>query len=251
MIVAIDGPAGAGKSTIARLVAACLRLTYLDTGAMYRAVTLLALEEGVRLVDGVALGRLAERLDLAFGRAAGVAAAEPAVFVDGREITAAIRSPAVSAAVSQVSAHHEVRQALTAKQREVASRGGVVLEGRDIGTVVCPRAQVKVFLTASVEERARRRQEQLLAQGVKQSLDVLTQDLARRDLSDAGRALAPLRKADDAVEVDTTQLTIDEVVGVICALAVRRGARAGDSDLLSGAADGTGDPDSNGGGATC
>ena len=131
--------------------------------------------------------------------------------------------PAVSAAVSQVSAHHEVRRALTAKQQQLATRGGMVLEGRDIGTVVCPAAEVKVFLTASVEERARRRQQQLGAKG-STSLDALAEDLARRDLYDAARAVAPLRKADDAVEVDTTHLTIAEVVDVIAALAGRRTA---------------------------
>ena len=227
MIIAVDGPAGAGKSTIARSVAARLGLTYLDTGAMYRTVTLLALEQAVPLEDGPALGRLAERLDLSFGRGAAGAGGEPTVSVDGRDVTDVIRSPEVSAAVSQVSAHHEVRRALTAEQQRLATRGGMVLEGRDIGTVVCPAAEVKVFLTASVEERARRRQQQLGTQGVHQDLDALSEDLARRDLYDAARAVAPLRKAEDAVEVDTTHLTIAEVVDVIAALAGRRMPRPG------------------------
>jgi 3-phosphoshikimate 1-carboxyvinyltransferase len=232
MIIAIDGPAGAGKSTIAMLVAARLGLTHLDTGAMYRAVTLSALEESLSLDDGPALGRLANRLDLSFGPDAGTTGAggEPTIMVGDRDVTTAIRSPQVSAGVSQVAAHHEVRRALTATQQRLASGGGMVLEGRDIGTVVCPKADVKIFLTASVEERARRRQQQLAAQGVHQALDVLSDDLARRDLYDAGRAVAPLRKADDAVEVDTTHLTIDDVVAEIAALAGRRMARLGDSD---------------------
>jgi cytidylate kinase len=154
--------------------------------------------------------------------------------VDGRDVTNAIRSPQVSAAVSQVSAHHEVRQALTAMQQQLAARGGMVLEGRDIGTVVCPDAQLKVFLTASVRERARRRQQQLTAQGVHQPLDVLEDDLARRDLYDEGRAVAPLRSADDAIQLDTTHMTIAEVVQAICALARQR-ATPGDH------ADATGD----------
>jgi cytidylate kinase len=233
MIIAIDGPAGAGKSTIARSVAVCLGLTYLDTGAMYRAVTLLALQTGVILEDGVALGRLAASLGLSFGPSTDAAEGEPAVFVDGRGVTSAIRSPAVSAAVSQVSAHHEVRQALTAVQQQLAARGGMVLEGRDIGTVVCPDADLKIYLTASVQERARRRQQQLTAQGVHQPLDVLEDDLARRDLYDEGRAVAPLCRADEAVEVDTTHLTIAEVVQAICALAQRR-AMPGDRADLTG-----------------
>ena len=233
MIIAIDGPAGAGKSTIARSVAARLGLTYLDTGAMYRAVTCIALEEAVPLADGPALGRLAERLDVHFA-AAGVAGGEPAVIADSRDVTDAIRSLDVSRAVSQVSAHHEVRRALTARQQQLASQGGMVLEGRDIGTVVCPDAEVKVYLTASVEERARRRQQQLAEQGVRQPLDVLVPDLVRRDQSDEGRAVAPLRKAHDAVEVDTTHLTVADVVGVIAALAQRRMTRVGDTERKSG-----------------
>jgi cytidylate kinase len=234
MIIAIDGPAGAGKSTIARSVAASLGLTYLDTGAMYRAVTHAALQESVPLDDGIALGRLAERLDLRFAPAADAFDGEPRVVAAGGDVTDAIRSPRVSAAVSQVSAHHEVRQALTARQRHLAAKGDMVLEGRDIGTVVCPDAEVKVFLTASVEERARRRQQQLAAQGVHQPLETLAADLARRDLSDEGRAVAPLRKAGDAVEVDTTHLAIADVVAVITALAQRLMVERGDTDAESG-----------------
>jgi cytidylate kinase len=216
MIIAIDGPAGSGKSTIAREVAKKLGTRYLDTGAMYRAVTLLALEAGLvpeRISDAGALAaaaplRLEERPDdLA------------RVFLGDREVTDEIRGRLVSQNVSAVSADAGVRAVLTERQREEAARGNVVLEGRDMGTVVVPAADVKVFLTASIEERARRRQLQLQAQGAAQSLDQLIADITARDAYDSGRELAPLRKADDAVEIDTTGMSIEQVVSAVCALA--------------------------------
>ncbi len=216
MIIALDGPAGSGKSTIAREVAKKLGLRYLDTGAMYRAITLLALEEGLipdRIEEAGALAaatvlRLEEReSDLT------------RVFADGREITDEIRGRQVTKNVSAVSADPGVRSVLTEKQRAEAAKGDVILEGRDMGTVVVPDADVKVFLTADIKERARRRQLQLEAQGVSQSLEELIADITARDAYDSARALAPLRKADDAVELDTTGMTIDEVVAAVTALA--------------------------------
>lgn len=216
MIIALDGPAGSGKSTIAREVAKKLGLRYLDTGAMYRAITLLALEEGLipdRIDEAGALAaatvlRLEEREnDLT------------RVFADGREITDEIRGRQVTKNVSAVSADPGVRSVLTEKQRAEAAKGDVILEGRDMGTVVVPDADVKVFLTADIKERARRRQLQLEAQGASQSLEELIADITARDAYDSARALAPLRKADDAIELDTTGMTIDEVVAAVTALA--------------------------------
>ena len=216
MIIALDGPAGSGKSTIAREVAKCLGLRYLDTGAMYRTITLLALEADLvpdRIHEAGALAadvtiRLQERSD-DLSR----------VFVGEREVTDEIREPLVTTHVSAVSADAGVRAVLTKMQRAQAAAGNVLLEGRDMGTVVCPEADLKIYLTASVEERARRRRLQLAAKGVEQSLEELMADIVRRDAYDSGRELAPLRKADDAVEIDTTGLSIEEVVRAICAAA--------------------------------
>lgn len=216
MIIAIDGPAGSGKSTIAQAVASRLGLTYVDTGAMYRAVTLVALERGLPLEDDDALGALALELDL---RLAASEAGAAAVFVGARDVTEDIRRQAVSQKVSFVAAHQKVRHALTMRQRTMAEAGDVVLEGRDIGTVVCPHADVKVYLTASAEVRALRRKLQLEEQGICISAKTLERELLLRDSHDSGRALAPLKKARDAVEIDTTELSIDEVVGIIVDLA--------------------------------
>jgi len=222
MIIAIDGPAGSGKSTIAREVAKRLGLRYLDTGAMYRAVTLLAIEGGLvpERIDEAAT--LAARADLRLEERPDDLTR---VFVGDRDISSKIRGKVVSQNVSAVSADAGVRAVLTKKQRDEASRGDMVLEGRDMGTVVVPDADVKVFLTASVEERARRRQAQLQSQGASQPLEELIADITRRDALDSGRELAPLRKADDAVEIDTTTMTIPQVVDAVCRLvAAKQGA---------------------------
>lgn len=209
MIIAIDGPAGSGKSTIAQAVAERLGLTYLDTGAMYRAVTFLALERGVSLEDDDGLGALALEMDLTFRDGDG---GPPRVFLGDRDVSDEIRSPTVSQKVSLVAAHRKVRQALTVRQRTMAGQGDTVLEGRDIGTVVCPQAPLKVYLTASIEERSRRRHHQLEQQGVRVSLKGLEREILLRDSHDSARALAPLRRPMDALVLDTTTLSVDEVV---------------------------------------
>lgn len=219
MIIALDGPAGSGKSTIAREVAKRLGLRYLDTGAMYRAITLLALEAGLVPDRIPEAGTLAENVAIRFEERSNDLSR---VFVDGREVTDEIRSPLVTKNVSAVSADAGVRAALTEMQRQLAAAGDVVLEGRDMGTVVCPQADLKIYLTASVKERARRRQLQQRAQGVEQSLEQLMADIAARDAYDSGRELAPLRKADDAVEIDTTGLSIDQVIAAVCGEAAAR-----------------------------
>jgi len=224
MIIAIDGPAGSGKSTIAREVAKRLGMRYLDTGAMYRTVTLLALEAGLLPERVAESGRLAAEVPFRLEERANDLTR---VFVGDREVTDEIRGRLVSQNVSVVSAEASVREVLTQRQREEAARGDVVLEGRDMGTVVVPQAEVKVFLTASIEERARRRQAQLRAQDIDQPLDQLISDIRSRDAYDSGRQLAPLRKADDAVGIDTTGMTIDEVIEAVCALAARTCPSAG------------------------
>jgi cytidylate kinase len=210
MVIAIDGPAGAGKSTVARAVAGEIGFTYLDSGAMYRCVALAALESGAPLDDGEALGELAEGLEIDFdGRR---------VLLGGRDVTDAIRAADVSAAASQVSVHQQVREAMVARQRRLIAAGDYVAEGRDIGTVVSPESPLKVFLTASDEERARRR----AAETGEDAEAVLTAQ-RQRDARDTGREHGALRAAEDAVELDTTGFSQDEVVARVVALARERG----------------------------
>ena len=215
MIVAIDGPAGAGKSTVARAVADALGVGYVDTGAMYRALTLLALRTGVDVSDGAALAELAREhpVTLEHGRAG------LRVFIAGDDVTMAIREADVTANVSEVAAHPDVRAEMVARQRDIMGAGDWVSDGRDIGSVVCPHAEVKVFLTASVDERARRRHAELVARGEQVDLRAIRDDVERRDHADSSRAASPLVVADGAVIVDTTGMGIDEVVARIAGMA--------------------------------
>ncbi len=209
MVIAIDGPAGAGKSTVARAVAGELGFTYLDSGAMYRCVALVALEAGIDVDDGEALGPLAGGLEIVLdGRQ---------VLLGERDVSAAIREPAVTAAASHVSVHPAVREAMVARQRHLIAAADYVAEGRDIGTVVSPEAPLKVFLTASDEERARRR-----AAETGEDFESVLDAQRRRDARDTGREHGALRAAEDAVELDTTGLGLEEVVGRVVAMARER-----------------------------
>jgi len=217
VIIAIDGPAASGKSTVAKAVARRLGIRHLDTGAMYRAVTWLALHEGVGITDEDALARLAVAEPVEFRYADGASIAT-AVYIGGHDVTAAVRFPEVDAAVSAVSAVGGVRSALVARQREVSGEQDTVAEGRDIGTVVFPEAEVKVYLTASAEERARRRKSDLAAQGHAVEQGEVQARLERRDTYDSTRAISPLEAAADATLVDTTGLDVEQVVDAIVAL---------------------------------
>ena len=209
MVIAIDGPAGAGKSTVARAVAAALGFTYLDSGAMYRCVALAALETGTDLGDGEALGRLADGLEIDL--------TGERVELGGRDVGTAIREPRVTEAASRVSVHPPVRAAMVERQRALIAAGRYVAEGRDIGTVVSPEAPLKVFLTAGAEERARRR----AAQSGEAEAAVLAAQ-SERDERDEKREHGALRAAADAIEIDTTGLSLDEVVARVVALARER-----------------------------
>lgn len=218
--IAIDGPGSAGKGTIARAVARSLGYAYVDTGAMYRAVALFAGRAGLDLdaPDEDALTQLARRLQFAFGWDGDILQVE----VDGEDVTRAIRSEEAGQGASRVSALPGVRQALLGLQRELASEGGVVMDGRDIGTVVLPEAELKIFLDAELEERARRRHEELVRRGEVVRFDAVLEDLRARDARDRSRDTAPLRPADDAVVIDTTDLTIRQVVDRVLALVAGR-----------------------------
>jgi len=218
IVVAIDGPSGSGKSTVARAVAKELGLAVLDTGAMYRAITLAALEANVVLDDAAACGAIA--------RVSVVTVEDGVTILDGRDVSGEIRGPLVTGAVSIVSAHPEVREVLVARQRAwVEHHGGGVVEGRDIGTVVFPDASVKAFLVASDDERARRRQRDEAAAARAVAVDEVKAALDRRDALDRGRAVSPLRAADDAIVIDTTHLDVESVVADIVARARAAEAR--------------------------
>lgn len=219
MIIAIDGPSGAGKSSVAKAVAKKLGFSCLDTGAMYRAVAWQALQNGTPLDDAEALGAIARGYDIEFGHVEG----EPVpkrVFIGGAEVTEAIRTAEIDRAVSPVSAVPAVREALVEQQRRIGRAGNYVVEGRDIGTVVFPEAETKVFLTASNEERARRRVLQNAERGVGSTdYEEVLADLIRRDEADSSRAASPLRAAEDASRIDSTAYSMEEVIDMICALA--------------------------------
>lgn len=208
MIVAIDGPAGAGKGTVAKALAGALGWRYVDTGALYRAVALACLRDGIDPSDGEAAARIA--------RSAAIVFDDERVVLDGVDATDEIRAPAVTRAVSTVSAHAEVRRALLVTQRAIVEGGGdVVIEGRDIGTTVAPDADVKIFLTAAPRERARRRALQLGLGEDAATLDRVERDVVARDEADARRAASPFRRAADAIVVDTTDRTAAEVVAIV------------------------------------
>jgi len=217
-VIAIDGPAGAGKSAVSRRLAEALGLRYVDTGAMYRVVGVLADRQGVDFADAAALAALCERLDLRFEDRNGVLR----IVANGQDLTDAIRSAAAGQLASKVSVVPVVRERLVALQRAMAAGGGVVMEGRDIGTVVLPQATVKIYLVASAVERGRRRAAELNARGDAADVDQITRDIEERDRRDQGRSHSPLRPADDAVLVDTTTETVDAVVVRVRALVAAR-----------------------------
>lgn len=212
--IAIDGPASAGKSTIAKILANKLNYVYVDTGAMYRAITLAAFNAQIDPNNEQAVSALLPELEITF------APGEPVqkVYLNGQEITDAIRSTEVTANVSAVSSYAAVRSSMTKLQQEIAQTSNVVMDGRDIGTTVLPKAQVKIFLIASVLERAERRFKENQAKGMNTSLAELEAAIEKRDYLDSHRKISPLKKADDAVEVDTTGHSIEEVVAIVEAI---------------------------------
>lgn len=216
--IAIDGPAGAGKSTIAKKIAQRLNYVYVDTGAMYRSVALKALRTGADLADEVEMSLLAEKTVIALKPDSVHGVYTNKVYVDGEEVTEEIRSPLVSQNVSRVAKISGVREALVRQQRKMANLGGIVMDGRDIGTVVLPEAELKVYLTASIEERASRRYQEMREKGYEVNLADLQSEIAQRDKADMEREHSPLRQADDAVFLDTTDYTIAEAEAEIIKL---------------------------------
>jgi CMP/dCMP kinase len=217
--IAIDGPAAAGKSTVAKIVAGRLSYLYIDTGAMYRSLTYKALKSGVDLHNETELTMLLKTTKIEL---------EPSdkgqlVFLDGVNVTDEIRQSEVTNSVSHAAIHSQVREEMVKRQQGLAREGGVVMDGRDIGTHVIPDAEIKVFLLASVEERAHRRHEENVSKGFPSDLEKLKEEIALRDKIDSEREVAPLKKADDATEIDTTSLTILEVVDRIMSLVERKG----------------------------
>lgn len=211
LVIAIDGPAASGKSTTAKVVAEKLDYIFVDTGAMYRAMTLKVLKESIEVNDSEQIAKLAVRTSIRLERSEG----SHKVFLDGEDVTMEIRNRKVTNAVSAVSSIKKVREVMVREQRRMGAEGGIVLEGRDIGTVVFPDADVKIFMIANAEERARRRQRDLVQQGVHVSLDELKDEITVRDKKDSDRDVSPLRKADDAIILDTSNLTVDQQVEFI------------------------------------
>jgi cytidylate kinase len=211
IVIAIDGPAASGKSTTAKHVAERLGYLHIDTGAMYRAITLRVLEEGIPLDDEKRIRELAERCEIQLVRTPD----SLRVYLDGRDVTKEIRTPEVTRAVSTVSSYQAVREVLVREQRRMAAQGGVVLEGRDIGTTVFPQADLKVFMIAGVRERARRRRKELEQLGVQTDEAMLAKEIEERDRLDSTRTASPLQKASDAIELDTSNLTIEQQVELV------------------------------------
>jgi CMP/dCMP kinase len=210
VIIAIDGPAGAGKSTVAKLLAQELGFLYIDTGAMYRALALKALDSGIGIKDTAGLVKMAAKSDVDLVPDASGGPIK--VFLDGRDVSQAIRQPRVTAVVSDIAKIKEVRQILVKLQRRLGAQKSSVLDGRDIGTVVFPNADRKFYVDAQFEERALRRHKELIAAGQQVTLDDVRKDLRNRDTIDSTRSHSPLKKADDAIYIDTTQMTIAEEV---------------------------------------
>lgn len=216
--IAIDGPAAAGKSTIAKITAEKLKYTYIDTGAMYRALTYKAIQERIELSNGKALGALLAATDILLVPSEN----GQAVIMDGKDVSEVIRSSEVTSAVSEVAAHEEVRTLMVEKQRQLGEGSGVVMDGRDIGTHVLPNADLKIFMTASVEERALRRYAENQMRNIDTPLEELKQEIRERDEADSNRKVSPLKQADDAILLDTTSMTIEEVSDEISRLAKER-----------------------------
>lgn len=208
MQIAIDGPASAGKSTIAKIIAKKLNYVYTDTGAMYRSVTLLAQQHQLAYDDESQIVQLMSQTPISFH----VLAGQQHIFLGTQDVTTAIRLPSISRNVSQVASLKKVREILVQQQQKIAQDASVVMDGRDIGTVVLPQADIKIFLIASVAERAQRRYRENLTRGITTSLSALQAEIKRRDYKDSHRTISPLRKASDAIEVDTTGLNIAQVV---------------------------------------
>lgn len=208
IVIAVDGPSGAGKSTISRALSQQLGYLEIDTGAMYRAMAWLARETGLDLADTQAVEQFSQQADVSLALVEG----KTRVTVNGIDVTGQIRTPEISMLTSLVSALGPVRQAMTTLQRRIGAQGGVVLDGRDIGTVVFPDAELKFFLSASAEERGRRRYLELQEKGVETTLEATIEDVIARDRQDSERALAPLRQADDAIAIDSTGVPIEQVV---------------------------------------
>lgn len=222
-VIALDGPAASGKSTVGKAVADRLGYLYFDTGAMYRAVTWLALARGAAITDEAGVTALAEAADIDVLPAAEADGRQYTVLVDGQDVTWAIRGPAVVNSVSQVSAYPGVRAALVVQQRRLAARGRIVMVGRDIGTVVLPDAPLKFYLDASAEERARRRWLEEQSRGGQRTLEQVLAEVRSRDEIDSTRAVAPLRPAADAIIVDSTHMTIEQVVDALMAAIAGQG----------------------------
>lgn len=225
--IAIDGPAASGKSTIGELLAHRLGALYFDTGVMYRAVTWAALERDIAIDDEEAVTALAERLHIDVTAPTADDGRQYTVLADEEDVTWEIRQPAVDANVSAVSAYPDVRRALVAQQRRVAAKGPVVMVGRDIGTVVIPDADLKIYLDASVEERAQRRWQEIRARGKEADYEAVLTAMRRRDAIDSNREASPLRVASDAVVVDTTDLSIEEVTSKVTHLVESQGCPPG------------------------
>lgn len=218
LVIAIDGPAASGKSTTAKLVAARLGYLHIDTGAMYRAITLKVLRSGLQGFYSKRIAELVSNTSIELQPVNG----SLKILLDGEDVSESIRSPEVTTAVSSVSSIRQVRQVLVNEQRRIGRQGGVVLEGRDIGTVVFPDADLKIFMIASIEARAVRRQRELRQNGIETNLDTLKSEIRQRDEKDSTRDESPLKKADDAIELDTSDMTIEQQVEFVVRKALER-----------------------------